>query len=79
MYLSSDTRDLHTAALGGTGEDGMFSLIWAKDLITAAKAACLSFQPGAAPAQGVVLPLWWPGSRTPSNPAVRRLGYATGR
>lgn len=53
--MPSDARDLHSAALWGSGEDGMFSLIWAKDLITAAEAACLSFQPGAGPVQGVVL------------------------
>lgn len=63
---------------GGSGEDGMFSLVWAKDLITAAKAACLSFQSGAGPVQGVVLPLWWPGSRSPSSSAVRWLGHALG-
>lgn len=62
----------------GSGEDGMFSLIRAKDLITAAKATCLSFQPGAGPVQGVVLPLQWPGSRSPSNSAVRWLGHALG-
>lgn len=56
----------------------MFSLIWVKDLITAAKATSLSFQPGAGPVQGVVLPLRWPGSRSPSNSAVRWLGHALG-
>lgn len=44
MYLSSDASDLHILQqYAESGEDMMFSLVWAGDLITAAKAACVSF------------------------------------
>ena len=64
MCLSSDASDL-LQQRGESGEDVMFSLVWAEDLITAAKAACVSFQPGANPVQGAVLPLWWPAASAP--------------
>lgn len=44
MCLSSDASDLHMLQQHGeSGEDVMFSLIWAEDSITAAQAACVSF------------------------------------
>lgn len=43
MCFFSDASDLHILQqYGESGENVMFSLIWAEDLITAAKAACVS-------------------------------------
>jgi len=43
MCFSSDASDLHILQQHGeSGEDVMFSVLWAKDLITAAKTACVS-------------------------------------